>query len=356
VSICIPTYNGAPYLRECLDSAVGQSYENVEVLIVDDCSSDETAAIANEYAERDRRVRVVVNASRRGLVDNWNRCVELARGQWVKFLFQDDFIERTCVERMLTAAREAGVPFVACLRSILFEDVSVEIRQYYSRYTKEYSVREVFCGGTRADPSQFCSAILDHMTQNIIGEPTAVLLGRRVFAEFGGFNRDLVSLCDLEYWTRVGANMGLAVVPEVLATFRAHSRNATSVNLREHQYRLATLDPLILLHQFVYHPAFSSLRDAAKRREPPVELQRAFGRLAVRAREEAVAAHRGLRASRDWTEWCDLVSRYPRIKTSMPTIRARAADARGSFLRRLARGQRPLQRVVASKRSEDRPL
>ena len=70
VSICIPTFNGAKYLRECVDSVLAQTHPDFEVLIVDDCSSDDSVAIAEDYARRDSRVRVSVNDRNLGLVGN----------------------------------------------------------------------------------------------------------------------------------------------------------------------------------------------------------------------------------------------------------------------------------------------
>lgn len=70
VSICIPTYNGARYLEACLDSALTQTFRDIEVLVVDDQSTDESCQIAQAYARQDRRVKVVGNKHNLGLV--WN--------------------------------------------------------------------------------------------------------------------------------------------------------------------------------------------------------------------------------------------------------------------------------------------
>ena len=79
MSICVPAYNGARFLRECLDSALAQTCADFEILVVDDSSGDNTAALARDYARRFPRVRVHVNERNLGLVANWNRCVELAQ-------------------------------------------------------------------------------------------------------------------------------------------------------------------------------------------------------------------------------------------------------------------------------------
>src|SRR5947209_3678095 len=120
VSICVPLYNGAAHLAECLESVLGQTFADVEIVLVDDGSTDDTVTITESFAHRDSRVRLYRNPKNLGLVANWCRCVELANGKWIKFLFQDDFLEATCLERMLDA-RKPGVALVVCQRALEFD-------------------------------------------------------------------------------------------------------------------------------------------------------------------------------------------------------------------------------------------
>ncbi|HLJ75313.1 MAG TPA: glycosyltransferase family 2 protein, partial [Thermoanaerobaculia bacterium] len=90
VSICLPTYNGSRYLRECLASALAQTHGDFELVVVDDRSTDETMDIIRDVAHADSRVRVFENDANLGLVGNWNRCIELSSAPWIKFVFQDD--------------------------------------------------------------------------------------------------------------------------------------------------------------------------------------------------------------------------------------------------------------------------
>ena len=101
VSICIPTFNGAAYIRECVESALAQTFSNVEVIIADDASTDDTTAIATQLASVDSRVRVSCNTTNLGLVRNWNRAIGLATGAWVKLLFQDDLLDPQYLEELL---------------------------------------------------------------------------------------------------------------------------------------------------------------------------------------------------------------------------------------------------------------
>lgn len=105
VSVCIPTYNGGKYIRECIESILVQTYSDFEILIVDDKSSDETIEVVEEFAKRDKRIRIVRNQQNLGLVKNWNRCVELSEGEWIKFLFQDDLLAPDCIEELINACQ-----------------------------------------------------------------------------------------------------------------------------------------------------------------------------------------------------------------------------------------------------------
>lgn len=92
VSILIPVYNRDNLLGECIDSALQQSYGNVEVVVVDNCSTDNTWHVCETYAAKDNRVRVFRNETNVGPVRNWRRCMDEAKGVYGKLLFSDDVL------------------------------------------------------------------------------------------------------------------------------------------------------------------------------------------------------------------------------------------------------------------------
>lgn len=111
VSILIPTYNRENLIGVCIDSALNQSFTNIEVILVDNASSDRTWDICQDYAARDPRVRIFRNETNIGPVRNWIRCVEEARGMYAKILFSDDLMAPDYLERTLPLLEDSSVAF-----------------------------------------------------------------------------------------------------------------------------------------------------------------------------------------------------------------------------------------------------
>ncbi len=267
ISVCVPTYNGASYLRECLDSIVAQVFTDFEVLIVDDGSSDNTLEIAQEYASKDSRFIIYKNEKNLGLVLNWNHCVELARGEWIKFLFQDDLLTPDCLSKMVVRAKE-GCVFVCCKRDFLIDaDVDDKTRNFF---TKEcFSIDHFFPGQSFISGTEICRLAVDELGDNFIGEPTCVMIKKSAFFKYGLFHPRMVQICDLEYWLRIGIYEGIAYVDESLATFRVHEKATSHVNKVARKGRL---DILILCHEFAFSAAYKPVRDFIKDNRPDFSL------------------------------------------------------------------------------------
>jgi glycosyltransferase involved in cell wall biosynthesis len=313
ISVCIPTFNGAPHLKACLDSVLSQTLADFEVLIVDDCSTDETLAIAAEYAGRDARFRLVKNERNLGLVGNWNRCIELAQGEWIKFVFQDDMLEPECLERMI-AARQAGDLFVACARRFEFEpQTPPDVQAFY--LDNKQLVDNFYAGKSALSAQAFADLAVERIGANLVGEPTVTLLHKSVFERFGAFNEHLIMSCDLEYWVRVGIHTGIRFVPEDLAVFRVHGQATSATNRRDRQYRMKVLDNLAIWHDAATHPTYAPLRAAAERHVPPIPLKHMMLNKAHVAR--VIAQHFDKHNESTYGlmgEWRSFVNLYPQLR------------------------------------------
>ena len=114
VSILIPVYNREELVKRAIESAINQTYENIEVIAVDNKSTDRTYEVLKEYAEKYPDVKVYQNEENLGPVGNWQKCLEYSSGDYIKILFSDDWIDETFVEKcmeILLAHEDVGFVF-----------------------------------------------------------------------------------------------------------------------------------------------------------------------------------------------------------------------------------------------------
>jgi len=104
VSVIVPAYNAAGFLKRALNSALAQTMPDLEVIVVDDASNDATLAVAQEVAARDPRVRVLRNEHNRGMYPTYNRAIDAAHGEWITALDSDDVWLPERLEKMLDVA------------------------------------------------------------------------------------------------------------------------------------------------------------------------------------------------------------------------------------------------------------
>ena len=112
VSILIPVFNRKIYIGDCIQSALDQTYQNIEIVVVDNASEDGTWEVCREYASRDSRVCVFRNGTNIGPVLNWKRCFDKAQGLYGKILFSDDLMAPDYLEKTLPFLQDSDVGFV----------------------------------------------------------------------------------------------------------------------------------------------------------------------------------------------------------------------------------------------------
>lgn len=314
VSICVPTFNGATYLHQAIESARTQTFADFELLIVDDDSSDDTLAVAAEFARIDSRIRVHRNPRRLGLAGNWNRCLELASGEWIKFLFQDDYLQPTCVERLLELGTNSRATLVACRRDFDFDSSVPEgFKRSFLAYVAENDLSLRFPNHAgNITSAEFAAHVALYPALNCIGEPTATMFRRSAVAEYGYFNPDLIQAIDWEYWMRIAVDSGLNYLDESLATFRLHDQAATFANMR----RPLVLDLLILYHELAYGLCYAAVRKAARQAEPRVDLKQKLFSLNKRLKPMSVerVSSNGEKTNVPIQEWNRVVKSYPRLR------------------------------------------
>jgi glycosyltransferase involved in cell wall biosynthesis len=263
VSICIPTYNGEKFLENCLDSAIGQTYRNIEIIVVDDCSIDKTYDIAKTYAAKDPRIKLFQNKKNAGLVPNWNRCMEISKGEWIKFLFQDDYLSLDCIEVMVNALSTNDKIVTSARKLILDESLDEAAKRYSINKTLTFERLGIISQvPVSISPEKISSITVQNICMNFIGEPTVVMFKKEIIAEFGTFNSDLIQICDLEYFLRIATSYGVRYIPQPLTYFRAgaHKDSASGANIAKRKFSLDYIDPITMVHQLLYDDFFGSFR------------------------------------------------------------------------------------------------
>lgn len=217
VNICIPTYNHAQVIGDALRSAMTQSYDNLEILVLDNHSEDDTEQAVAKISAADPRVHYLRQPENVGIARNFSACVSLAHGQYVKLLCADDVLEPGCIEAMVRVMEShPEVALVGCARRVTDAHLKPQrvarARARFAVIEGKPMIRECFSFGNR------------------IGEPTAVMFRRE--AGKRGFNASYSQLIDLEMWFHLLLNGNFAFLPEPLCSIRQHAQQATKVNLR----------------------------------------------------------------------------------------------------------------------------
>ena len=212
VAVVIPVYNGAQFLREALDSALGQTLSPAEIIVVDDGSRDASAEIARAYQAKHSQVKVVTQPNA-GVAAARNRAAEMATAPLLAFLDHDDLWEPTKLERQVEELRRSpGAGVCVCASKILSQ-------------LDDPAATETVAGLSLPAADQ----VRAQMYGRLRFQPSAVMIRREVFLDVGGFDSTAQPCEDWDLWLRLEqAGAGFAVVRERLLIYRSHSSNESN--------------------------------------------------------------------------------------------------------------------------------
>lgn len=217
VTVLMTVYNGLPYLREAIESVLGQTFSDFELLVVDDASTDGSVACIRSY--EDPRIRLVCNSKNAGQAGAMNQGLGLARGETIARLDQDDVCAPDRLRRQVEFLQarpdlaSAG-SWQVCIgpdgRKIGFEPGASDL-----------------AGGNFGT---FAGLLWTQATP--VGHPT-VMIRRKILADAGGYEEAFAPTEDYALWTRLAlARRGLGVIPEGLVKVRIHPRQQSAEKLQ----------------------------------------------------------------------------------------------------------------------------
>jgi glycosyltransferase involved in cell wall biosynthesis len=224
VSICVPVYNGAKYLTRALDSVLSQTYEDFELVLADDRSTDDTPAIIESYAKEDKRVKAWTNKKNLGHYGNYNACIKQATGKYIKLFAQDDLLHPKTLETFVNVfEHNPGVSLVNCTRAW----IDASGNQIETKLKADILLTKPFQQDTKLTGKEAIVWTLRECC-NPLGEPSSQMFR----AEFinGGFDESFRQIGDYEYNIRQLERGDYYYVAEELCKFRRHSDSWTTTN------------------------------------------------------------------------------------------------------------------------------
>lgn len=183
VSIIVITYNSSKYVLETLESAKAQTYQNIELIVSDDCSTDNTVEICREWIEKNKkrflRTELITSEKNTGIPANCNRGVKAAQGEWVKLIAGDDILLYDCIENYIEYVNEKINRRVVFAKFLRFEESCGEKKFYQPLY---YGYKRFYSDKKNA-----------HVQYKILlrrnfGHGPTIFIEKKMLEEIGGFD------------------------------------------------------------------------------------------------------------------------------------------------------------------------
>lgn len=233
VSICIPTYNNSNHLIDCLDSIASQTYSNIEVIICDNCSSDNTFELAKTYASKYNWI-CLQNSTNIGALSNFNKLISLSTGEYVGIYHADDIYDSDIVSLLMERFIADPHLNIAGTGAYTIDDQNNITSKYVNPFNRVsiynyYSFHDVIS-----------SIVKDHVHNRLYCDIPLLLITpsfivkKKAYDTYGGFdvNSHFKSASDYEMWIRLSKYSPICIINKPLMKYRIHNAQASQVEIR----------------------------------------------------------------------------------------------------------------------------
>lgn len=237
VSVLLPVFNGERYLARAIESVLQQSYENFELIIFDDFSTDQSLRIIEAFAARDSRIKHWRSAQRLGVYENFNQCLGQAQGYYIKPFAQDDLMGRDALKVMVRQMEAHPSVSLLSIGSQIIDIFSEPITRNniegtgQGAHAKFGGADAKFKGLGKANSAYIfkpgrvvpSSEVLENCLfplANPLGEPSSMIF--KAEAQGKGFDSRLHQFADVDYWMRIVMTGDYLIVPDVHVEIRRH--------------------------------------------------------------------------------------------------------------------------------------
>lgn len=232
VSVCIPSYNHGKYIGACIESVLAQIFDDWEMVIVDNSSSDNTQEVVRDFA--DPRIRFYKNETNIGVARNWNRCGSFARGEYVGFLQSDD----QYLPRMLD-------------RSVAFLDARPRVGFTHSSFHRIDSDGNFIDSMSRwgHDHEMDGLTALRQLAMSCYITPSTVVMRRAWFNDVGGFDESFRYNIDWSMWMRLSLFSDVGYIAEPLVRQRTGHPGSVTMSSLIRSPHVGTLEEIRLIDE-----------------------------------------------------------------------------------------------------------
>lgn len=256
VSVCIPTYNSASYVAQTLDSILAQTYQDVEIIVSDNASTDETVEILREY-EATHGIQVHRNERNIGPNDNFNRLISLAKGKYTAIYHSDDLYEPTILEESVEVLdRNRDVGLVTTMAKVINAQgdylYSYALPGEIAAMNKSiYSFEEAFLG------------VVLTLDRTIFFVTPSVMVRTAAYRELGFFDWSRYGCTiDYEMWLRIARRYKVGQINRELMRYRLHAQQGSEMEVRNN---IELPDLLLVLDEYVHYVADAAIVKICRR-------------------------------------------------------------------------------------------
>lgn len=233
VSVIIPSYNHQNFIKECVESVINQTYKNLEIIIQDDCSTDNTMSELKKI--KDKRIKLIFSKKNKGVVDTLNDLIKLCTGEYIAVIGSDDVWYPTKIEKQLKIFEEKSN--IGCV----FTDVDIidESSMLYDDEDSDFFL-DIF-KTENVSRSQHIRSFYE--VGNYLCHSSS-LMPRSIVEEIGNYNKTYRQLHDFDYWTRVICKYDIFIIKERLMGYRRIRNNVKSVSCESDENIIRTINEM----------------------------------------------------------------------------------------------------------------
>lgn len=237
VSVIVPVYNHEKFIGDTIKSVISQTYQNWELLIVDDCSTDKSWEIIQEYAKKDNRIRAFRNDTNKGLIPNWKFLIDASKGEFLAFLEGDDmFIDQNLAEKIKVFEQYPDLGMVYCNFKVIDDDGDVLIRNFYKKlgtvtHRNKTILPDEYLYSRMTPFSTYSQIMIRRAVIEVSGYPRSFASDEKVFLP-----------SDWDFNFLVSTKNSVYFVDDILLKYRKHSNNSSAATLKVAEHLSMILD------------------------------------------------------------------------------------------------------------------